>query len=122
GLARDEGRRSLLDHRDHLRAAQPGDVETAMSVLVIGAGKSGVAAANFLAASDERVVLTDSKPNPDLPYELDDRVVRAFGSQDEALLDDVREIVVSPGVPMSIPLLQRATAMSIPVIGEIELA
>ena len=92
-----------------------------MSVLVIGAGKSGVAAANFL-ADTERVVLTDSKPNPDLPYELDDRVVHAFGSQDEALLDDVHEIVVSPGVPMTIPLLQRAAAMAIPVIGEIELA
>ena len=93
-----------------------------MSVLVIGAGKSGVAAANFLAARDERVVLADSKSNPDLPYKLDDRVTRAFGSQDEALLDEVTEIVISPGVPMTIPLLQRAAAMTIPVIGEIELA
>src|SRR5205085_6673442 len=32
------------------------------------------------------------------------------------------EIVVSPGVPLTIPLLQRAAAMAIPVIGEIELA
>src|SRR5947209_8426561 len=93
-----------------------------MSVLVIGAGKSGVAAANFLAGRDERVVLADSKSNPDLPYKLDDRVTRAFGSQDEALLDEVTEIVISPGVPMTIPLLQRAAAMTIPVIGEIELA
>ena len=93
-----------------------------MSVLVIGAGKSGVAAANFLAARDERVVLTDSKANPDLPYKLDDRVTRAFGSQEESLLQDVTEVVVSPGVPLNIPLLQRAGAMAIPVVGEIELA
>jgi UDP-N-acetylmuramoylalanine--D-glutamate ligase len=93
-----------------------------MSVLVIGAGKSGVAASNFLAARDERVVLTDSKTNPDLPYKLDDRVARAFGSQDESLLQDASEVVVSPGVPLKIPLLQRANAMAIPVIGEIELA
>jgi len=93
-----------------------------MSVLVIGAGKSGVAAANFLAGRGERVVLTDSKATPDLPYKLDDRVVRAFGSQDESLLQDASEVVVSPGVPSSIPLLQRANAMAIPVIGEIELA
>ena len=93
-----------------------------MSVLVIGAGKSGVAAANFLAERGERVVLTDSKSNPDLPYKLDDRVARAFGSQDESLLQDAAEIVVSPGVPSKIPLLQRANARAIPIIGEIELA
>jgi UDP-N-acetylmuramoylalanine--D-glutamate ligase len=92
-------------------------------VLVAGAGKSGVAAANFLAAEGERVVLADSKAEPSLPYELDERVTRAFGEQDEdALLDGVAEIVVSPGVPLNVPLLTRAAIRSIPVIGEIELA
>lgn len=90
--------------------------------LVLGAAKSGVAAANFLAARGESVVLADSNANPELPYELDDRVVRAFGSNDEALLDGVGEIVISPGVPMSIPLIQQAAARAIRVIGEIELA
>jgi UDP-N-acetylmuramoylalanine--D-glutamate ligase len=90
-----------------------------MKTLVIGAGKSGVAAANFLAARGS-VALTDSNPNPELPLPLDERVERAFGS--EPALDDVGEIVVSPGVPLTIPLLQRAAAMAIPAIGEIELA
>ena len=90
--------------------------------LVIGAGKSGVASANFLAARGESVVLADSNANPTLPYTLDDRVMRAFGNDDEALLDDVALIVLSPGVPMAIPLLQHANARAIPVIGEIELA
>ncbi|MEA2570596.1 MAG: UDP-N-acetylmuramoylalanine--D-glutamate ligase [Acidobacteriota bacterium] len=92
-------------------------------VLVVGAGKSGVASANFLAAEGERVVLADSKTEPSLPYELDERVTRAFGEQDEnALLDGVAEIVVSPGVPLNVPLLTRAAIRAIPVIGEIELA
>ena len=90
--------------------------------LVLGAGKSGVASANFLAARGETVVLADSNPTPALPYPLDDRVVRAFGTEDEALLDDVTDIVLSPGVPMTIPLLQRASSRPIPIIGEIELA
>jgi UDP-N-acetylmuramoylalanine--D-glutamate ligase len=90
-----------------------------MKTLVIGAGKSGVAAANFLAARGG-VALTDSSPNPDLPLPLDERVERVFGS--EPALDDVSEIVVSPGVPLTIPLLQRAAAQAIPAIGEIELA
>jgi UDP-N-acetylmuramoylalanine--D-glutamate ligase len=90
--------------------------------LVIGAGKSGVAAANFLAAHDERVVLADSKADPELPYELDRRVERAFGRDDDGLLGDVCEIILSPGVPAAIPLLQHAASLAIPVIGEIEFA
>lgn len=92
-------------------------------MLVVGAGKSGVAAANFLAGEGHRVVLADSSAEPSLPYELDARVTRAFGEQDEnSLLDGVVEIVVSPGVPLNVPLLTRAAIRAIPVIGEIELA
>jgi UDP-N-acetylmuramoylalanine--D-glutamate ligase len=90
--------------------------------LVLGAAKSGVAAANFLAARGASVVLTDAKPDPVLPYDLHDQVVRAFGTEDEALLDDVGEIVLSPGVPMTVPLIAKARARNIPVVGEIELA
>jgi UDP-N-acetylmuramoylalanine-D-glutamate ligase len=47
--------------------------------LIIGAAKSGVAAANFLAARSELVVLADRSAEPSLPYALDERVQRAFG-------------------------------------------
>ena len=90
--------------------------------LVVGAGKSGVASANFLAGRGEEVSLTDSNPHPDVPYPLDERVRRFFGYQDESALNGATTIVVSPGVPLTIPLLQRAAALTIPVIGEIELA
>lgn len=92
------------------------------TTLVIGAAKSGVAAANFLAGRGESVVLADSNTAPSLPYALHDGVTRAFGRDDHALLDGVTEIVLSPGVPMTIPLLLEAAARAIPVIGEIELA
>jgi len=93
-----------------------------MKTLVIGAGKSGVAAANFLAVRGEEVSITDANAHPNLPLPLDDRVVRFFGHQDESALAGVTRIVVSPGVPLSIPIIQRAAALAIPVIGEIELA
>lgn len=93
-----------------------------MITLVIGAGKSGVAAANFLAEQGNRVVLNDARGDPCLPYELDSRVERVFGRQDEALLDGVVSIVLSPGVPGTLPLLRKAADARIPVIGEIELA
>jgi UDP-N-acetylmuramoylalanine--D-glutamate ligase len=93
-----------------------------MRTLVIGAAKSGVAAANFLAKRGEEVVLADSKADPALPYALDPHVETAFGRDDLALLERVDEIVVSPGVPLDIPLLVEAGKHSMPVIGEIELA
>jgi UDP-N-acetylmuramoylalanine--D-glutamate ligase len=93
-----------------------------MKTLVIGGGKSGVAAANFLAARGDEVVLTDRNEKPELPYKLDARVQRAFGVHDDSLLDGVASIVVSPGVPMAGPLMTAAAAQRIPAIGEIELA
>jgi UDP-N-acetylmuramoylalanine--D-glutamate ligase len=93
-----------------------------MKTLVIGAAKSGVAAANWLAAHDASVVLTDREAAPVLPYELDSRVETAFGVHSLSLLDGVSEIVLSPGVPMNIPLLQEAGARGIRIAGEIELA
>jgi UDP-N-acetylmuramoylalanine--D-glutamate ligase len=93
-----------------------------MKTLVIGAGKSGVASANFLAARGESVVLNDSAAEPSLPMPLDERVTRAFGRNDAALLEGVTSIVISPGVPLTIPLLRQAAEQRIPIIGEIELA
>ncbi|HYC88851.1 MAG TPA: UDP-N-acetylmuramoyl-L-alanine--D-glutamate ligase [Thermoanaerobaculia bacterium] len=93
-----------------------------MKTLVIGAAKSGVAAANWLAAHDADVRLTDRDANPPLPYEVDGRVERAFGVHGLEVLDGVTQIVLSPGVPMTIPLLQEAAARGIEIIGEIELA
>jgi UDP-N-acetylmuramoylalanine--D-glutamate ligase len=92
------------------------------NILVIGAGKSGVASANFLAARGERVVLNDAKAEPSLPMELDERVERAYGRDDFKLLDGTTMIVLSPGVPRTIPLLLRAAERAIPILGEIELA
>jgi UDP-N-acetylmuramoylalanine--D-glutamate ligase len=88
--------------------------------LIIGAGKSGVAAANFLAARGEDVSITDSNANPELPYPLHSSVKRAFGRDDSGVLDGIGMIVLSPGVPATIPLLSQTG--SIPVVGEIELA
>jgi UDP-N-acetylmuramoylalanine--D-glutamate ligase len=93
-----------------------------MRTLVVGAGKSGVAAANFLAGRGEDVCLTDNNASPQLPYELDQRVERSFGRQEEILLDSIGTIVLSPGVPATIPLLQVAASRGIPIISEIELA
>ncbi len=93
-----------------------------MKTLVMGAGRSGVAAANFIARRGGAVTLADANPSPALPYDLDARVEQRFGDPSELLLDGVSEIVLSPGVPLTIPLLQRAAAHALPIIAEVELA
>ncbi|HYM62216.1 MAG TPA: UDP-N-acetylmuramoyl-L-alanine--D-glutamate ligase, partial [Thermoanaerobaculia bacterium] len=96
--------------------------EAMENVLIIGAGKSGVAAANFLARHGIRASLSDSNDSPHLPYALDPNVTTQFGRQDDALLDGIDTVVLSPGVPATIPLVATARARAIPVIAEVELA
>jgi UDP-N-acetylmuramoylalanine--D-glutamate ligase len=95
-------------------------------IVVLGAGKSGRAAAGLLARRDAHVVLADDNPNTLHPDELDDIVA----SHLQLVLGDVRAdliagaggIVVSPGVPVTRhPLIREARRAGVPVIGELEL-
>jgi len=95
-----------------------------MRTVVFGAGKSGVAAANLIAARGERVVITDSQPASAiaLAESIDPRVECVFGEHPASLLDATAEIVLSPGIPRTIPILAEAESRGIRVIAEIELA
>lgn len=93
-------------------------------VLVIGAGKSGVAAANFLAARGTSVVISDARKEELLPLaaDLDPRIRKSFGEEQRGLPDGIELVVLSPGVPPDVPLVVEARNRAIPVISEIELA
>lgn len=93
-------------------------------VVVFGAARSGVAAANLLAARGLEVVITDVRSSEQLALgeRLDPRVQRAFGGHPDDLLDTADTVVVSPGIPRSTPILARASARGVPLISEIELA
>src|SRR6202165_3682559 len=95
-------------------------------VTVVGAARSGVAAALLLADRAARVTLTDLRPS------LDDKAVGSalrdagvmleLGGHRPQTLAEADLIVVSPGVPLSQPQVAAARKAGIPVIGEIELA
>lgn len=80
-----------------------------MKVVVIGYGVSGKAATAFLRSIGRDVVAVDKKAEG-LPRDTEDFP-----------LDGVGQIILSPGVPQSHPLVQKALKMGIEVIGEIEL-
>ncbi len=95
-------------------------------VLVVGLGKSGVASALFLEARGARVAVSDAKTEEQLPQEipllLDHGISVETGQHSERTFRDQDLIVISPGVPVDVPQLVQARALSIPVIGEVELA
>src|SRR2546423_3305163 len=95
-------------------------------VLVVGLGRSGVAAAFFLKDQGARVTVSDVKTEAELQKEipalLDRGISLEAGRHGERTFRDQDLIVVSPGVPSDQPQLQQARALGIPVIGEVELA
>ncbi len=93
--------------------------------VVMGAGKSGLAAARFLASQGTVVVLTDSKTPPSdaqLRDLLLGGVPAVWGDHPLSLLDDCAEVVLSPGISPRVPFVAEALQRGISVIGEIELA
>lgn len=93
-------------------------------VLVLGLGKSGVAASSYLADRGATVCAIDSQSNADLErvsHDLESRGIEVrLGAN--ALPDSAFDLaVVSPGVPLDAPLMQRLAERKIPVIGELEL-
>jgi UDP-N-acetylmuramoylalanine--D-glutamate ligase len=86
---------------------------------VIGAGRSGVAAASFLARAGAEVRLTDR----DVPaVTVEPAVELFFGGHAAGAFAGVDEVILSPGVPRGSPLVQGLLAQRVPVISEVELA
>ena len=93
-------------------------------VLVVGLGKSGLAAARFLKERGARVTVSDARPAM-LIAELSDLLDEGFMVEagSHGLLTFRRQdlIVVSPGVPSNVPELMQVRAMGAHIIGELEL-
>ena len=96
------------------------------NILVLGAGSSGIGAAWVLAQLHANVVLNDYKPvefESSTRKKLDDAGVTIItGRQDNSLLYGVDRIVISPGIALSIPIVQEAFNRHIEVVSEVELA
>ena len=92
-------------------------------VLVVGAARSGVAAAQLLARRGARVTLTDRKTQ--IPEETGLKAVGValeLGGHHQRSFETADLVVVSPGVRIDLPEILRAKVHGVPVIGELELA
>lgn len=94
-------------------------------VLVIGAARSGLAAVDFLQKHDWEVILTDMKPVEETDVlahlqALDVQMI--WGEQPDVQELSPELIVISPGIPLTIPPAVTARRLGIPIINETELA
>jgi UDP-N-acetylmuramoylalanine--D-glutamate ligase len=91
-------------------------------VIVVGLGKSGIAATRLCARLGASVVATDSAPADKLSPEFSDLPAElVVGGHEGVEFTKADLIVVSPGVP-SFEALKEAERLGVPVIGELALS
>ena len=92
-------------------------------VVMVGGGRSGVAAAHLLRDRGAAVTLTDLRADlPEAPRLLEAGITLELGYHDSRTLRAADLIVISPGVPWRLPIVDDARSVGVPVVGEIELA
>ena len=91
--------------------------------MVIGAARSGVAAAELLLRRGARVMLSDMRDSFDQASRLRALGVELeLGGHQSGTLAAADLIVASPGVPLEQPVFDAARARNVETIGELELA
>ncbi|XOF33644.1 MAG: UDP-N-acetylmuramoyl-L-alanine--D-glutamate ligase [Candidatus Electrothrix sp. YB6] len=96
-----------------------------MKTVVVGLGRSGLAAVRYLHQRGVKVAVSDFRPQVSAEEQ-------AALAQCEAILEtgghtadffaDAELVVVSPGVPMDLKILDAARSRGVPVLGELALA
>ena len=95
-------------------------------VLVIGAGISGFAAAKVAKRFEAEVTLSDAKAEKDLKFDFTELreagIELTFGPQQQSLLEGKDMVIVSPAVPVRVPIIKAAYDKGIRVLSEVEMA
>lgn len=97
------------------------------SVLVFGAGVSGISAARLLNKVGALVVLYDGKEDIDIKtledkLDISNKIEYYFGKFPEEILDKLSLMILSPGIAIDNPIVEMVREKGIHIWGEIELA
>ncbi|MFZ2397808.1 MAG: UDP-N-acetylmuramoyl-L-alanine--D-glutamate ligase [Smithella sp.] len=98
---------------------------TGKKIVVIGMGKTGIAAARFFGKQGAKVIVTDERPVDKWGAEFEQIAKEKWleiGNYNARILTGACIVVPSPGVPPHNELLVEALKKNIPVISEIEMA
>ncbi|HAR48990.1 MAG TPA: UDP-N-acetylmuramoyl-L-alanine--D-glutamate ligase, partial [Smithella sp.] len=98
---------------------------TGKKIVVIGMGKTGIAAARFFGKQGAKVIVTDEQPVDKWGAEFEQIAKEKWleiGTYNARILTGACIVVPSPGVPPHNDLLVEALKKNIPVISEIEMA
>ncbi len=96
-------------------------------VLVFGSGISGIGACKLLEQVGKAVILYDgnaalNRENIEKELGAASRTEVILGEFDEGMIEDLELVVMSPGVPTDLPIVNLMREKGIPIWGEIELA
>lgn len=115
---------NLLHTTQSTGMADPQPASMLPKTLILGLGKTGLSCAKFLTARGFDVTVADTRANPpgldsltrDLPM-----VQVKLGEFKPQLIDDIQQIVISPGLSTNLSIAQQAQAKGLPIWGDIEL-
>ena len=93
-------------------------------IAILGVGESGTGAAVLAKKEGFRVLLSDSGKIKEKYKNVLSHFDIAFeeGKHPEEQILDAHEVIISPGIPLTAPLVKKIIAKGIPVISEIEFA
>ncbi|MGD9842925.1 MAG: UDP-N-acetylmuramoyl-L-alanine--D-glutamate ligase [Steroidobacteraceae bacterium] len=92
--------------------------------LIVGLGRTGLSVARHLHAQGIEFAVTDGSTAPGglaALQEFAPSVQLFLGSLTPVALENVVEVIVSPGIALRSPLLQAAQTRGIPIVGDVEL-
>ncbi len=93
-------------------------------IVILGAGESGVGAAILAKAKEFDVFVSDfGVIKPEYVKQLNKYNIHwEERKHSEELILNANEIIISPGIPFTVEIVQKAISKSIPIISEIEFA
>lgn len=102
-------------------------LQSGMKAVVIGLGAAGLSTVRFLQNQGVRVTVSEKNREEQidgatLAYLRQEGIALETGGHTEGVLARADWIVPGPGVPLNLPIIKRAQALGLPIVGECALA